>query len=61
MVPINVDEKQMEKMFLDELQKRLEQLEQRHTFWDMKEFCRQTCMSKNNIKVKFFYNPLFPK
>ena len=61
MLTINLDEKQIEKMFLEELKKRLEQLERRHTFWDMKELCRQTCMSENNIKEKFFYDPRFPK
>ncbi len=34
MITINVDEKQLEKLFLDELKKRLDQLEHRHTFWD---------------------------
>jgi hypothetical protein len=27
----------------------------------MKELCRQTCMSENNIKEKFFYDPRFQK
>jgi hypothetical protein len=61
MLTINIDEKQIEKMFLDELKKRLDQLEHRHTFWDMKELCRQTNMSETFIRETFFYDPRFPK
>ena len=61
LVSIEVDEKEIEYLFLEELKKRLDQIENRRTLWDMKELCRQTSMSENNIKEKFFYDESFPK
>lgn len=61
MLTFNIDEHQIEQRFLEELRKRLDKIQHRHTFWDMKELCRQTCMSENNIKEKFFYDKRFPK
>ncbi|MFS0767080.1 hypothetical protein [Peribacillus phoenicis] len=62
MITVKVDEKMAEKLLLEELKKLLNQMEGgRLTFWDMKELCRQTCMSENNIKEKFFYDERFPK
>lgn len=61
MISVKLDEKEIEKRFNKELKKRLEQIEHRRTLWDMKELCRQTCMSENTIKEKFFYDERFPK
>lgn len=61
MLSIQLDEKAIEEQFLLEMRKRLEQIERRHTFWDMKELMRQTNMGENSIKEKFFYDPRFPK
>lgn len=61
MLTLQVNEKVIEQQFLEELRKRLDIIEQRYTFWDMKELCKQTQMSENNIKEKFFYDPRFPK
>lgn len=56
-----MDQKEIESRFLHELKKRIEQIDMSRTLWDMKELCRQTCMSENNIKEKFFYDKRFPK
>ncbi|WP_078410256.1 hypothetical protein [Priestia abyssalis] len=61
MIAVQLDEKEIEKIFIEELQKRLQHIERRRTLWDMKELCRQTCMSENTIKEKFFYDKRFPK
>lgn len=61
MLSIQLDEREIEKRFIEELQKRLKHIENRHTFWDMKTLCKQTCLSENTIKEKFFYDPMFPK
>jgi phage pi2 protein 07 len=61
MINIEIDEKIIEQKLLEEIRKRIDKIEQSRTFWDMKELCRQTCMSENNIKDKFFYDPRFPK
>lgn len=61
MLSIQLDEHIIEQQFLTELRKKIDQIEKRHTFWDMKELCRQTNMSKNNIMEKFFHDERFPK
>lgn len=61
MLEINIDQKAIEKQYLEELKKRLDQADKTRTLWDMKELCRQTCMSENTIKDKFFYDEEFPK
>jgi hypothetical protein len=58
---VQVDESLLEQRFTEELKKRLDIIESRHTFWDMKELCRQTNMSLNFIKDTFFYDERFPK
>lgn len=61
MISVQLDESVVEQIFVNELQKRLNQIEQRLTLWDMKELCKQTCMSENSIKEKFFFDNRFPK
>lgn len=61
MLDIKIDEQKIEELFLQELRKRLDQIERRKTLWDMKELCKQTSMSENTIKDKFFYDERFPK
>ncbi|MGG2933496.1 hypothetical protein ABEO66_04815 [Bacillus pacificus] len=61
MLDIKVDEQKIEGIFLEELRKRLDNIEQRKTFWDMKELCRQTSMSGSSIREYFFYDERFPK
>ncbi|OTW47939.1 hypothetical protein FPL01_15225 [Bacillus pacificus] len=58
---IKIDEQKIEELFLEELRKRLDNIEQRKTFWDMKELCRQTSMSGSSIREYFFYDERFPK
>jgi phage pi2 protein 07 len=61
MLSVQLDEAQIEQRFREELQKRLNEVERRCTFWDMKELCRQTNMSETFIRETFFYDPRFPK
>lgn len=61
MISVQLDEREIEQLFLDELKKRLDRVEHSRTLWDMKELCRQTSMSENSIKNKFFYDKRFPK
>jgi phage pi2 protein 07 len=58
---VQIDEKYIEQQFREELQKRLDEITNRTVFWDMKELCRQTCMSEPFIKEHFFFDPRFPK
>ena len=61
MIQIQVDEQELKEIYMDEVKKRLERLEQEVTFWDTKELKRQTNMSWNTIQEQFFHNPDFPK
>lgn len=61
MLNIDINEQMVEQRFLEELRKRLDEVERRCTFWDMKELCRQTNMSETFIRDTFFYDPRFPK
>lgn len=61
MINLQINEQEVEKLFLEELKKRLDQIESRQTFWDMKELIKQTNMSEPFIKEKFFFDPRFPK
>jgi phage pi2 protein 07 len=61
LIDVKIDEVEVEKIFLEEVKKRLDQLQNRQTFWDMKELLRQTNMSEPFIKEKFFFDPRFPK
>jgi hypothetical protein len=61
MFTIQLDQAEIEDLFLEELKKRLDEIQHQYTFWDMKTLCEQTKMSENNIKEKFFYDSRFPK
>lgn len=61
MLTVQLDQNFVEKCFQEELKKRLDQVERGRTLWDMKELCRQTSLSENTIKEKFFFEEGFPK
>ncbi|WP_144528762.1 group-specific protein [Peribacillus simplex] len=61
MLHIQFDENKLNLRFKEEMKKRLDEIEHRHIFWDMKELVRQTNMSENFIKDQFFYDARFPK
>lgn len=61
MISVNIDKDAVDEIVRAEIKKTLQQLVHRHTFWDIKELCRQTNMSDTFIKEHFFYDPKFPK
>lgn len=61
MINVQVNKNVIEQVFLEEVKKRLDQLENQQVFWDMKTLCKVTCMSEPFIKDQFFYDPRFPK
>lgn len=61
LLQLQVDDTLVESMLREELRNRLNHLEQRHTFWDMQELEKQTCLSKSFILDRFFYDERFPK
>lgn len=61
MITLELDNEILENTFKEELQKRLDTIQQNLTLWDMKELQKQTSMSVNTIKERFFYDDRFPK
>lgn len=60
-IDIKVDEKEVRRLYLEEIEKHLKKVSTELTFWDTKELKRRTCMSWNTITSTFFYDPRFPK
>ncbi|MED4455941.1 group-specific protein [Metabacillus fastidiosus] len=61
MIAIQIDQKELTELYMNEIRKSIERLEQDMTFWDAKELKRQTNMSWNSIQEFFFHDPDFPK
>lgn len=60
-IKIQLDEQQLKEIYLDEINKRLKEIDKEISFWDTKELKRQTNMSWNTIQDNFFHDPDFPK
>ncbi|WP_117161468.1 group-specific protein [Paraliobacillus sp. X-1268] len=61
MLEIKLDENEVKKMYLVELEKHISKLDNEVLFWDIKELERQTSLCLNTMKNTFFYNDDFPK
>ncbi|MCM3663481.1 group-specific protein [Mesobacillus subterraneus] len=61
MLSVHIDQDDIEQKFHEELRKHLDEIQNRTVFWDMKELCRQTCMSEPFVKEQFFFDQRFPK
>ncbi|WNF36455.1 group-specific protein [Bacillaceae bacterium IKA-2] len=61
MINISVDEKKIEALYMQEIKKRLDLLDNKTLFWDRKELLKQTRMSWSTIQEQFFFHPDFPK
>ncbi len=58
---IKIDEEEVRKLYLEEMEKHFKKINAELTFWDSMELKRRTCMSWNTISSTFFYDPRFPK
>lgn len=61
MLQVQLDNQYVETKIDEVVERQVKLSAHRHTFWDMKELCRQTNMSENFIKDQFFYDELFPR
>ncbi|MED3553979.1 group-specific protein [Cytobacillus praedii] len=61
MLSIELNKEEIEGKFLEELRKHLNEIQNQTVFWDMKELCRQTCMSEPFVKEQFFFDQRFQK
>ncbi|MFE6167044.1 hypothetical protein ACFVP8_04100 [Viridibacillus arvi] len=60
-ITMQLSEELVDEVLRSEIRKRLDEVQVRHTYWDMKELCQQTRLCENTIKENFFYDNRFPK
>lgn len=60
MFNINLNEAELKTIYLEEVQKRLEDWEQQTLLMDMKELCKMLSLSRPTVEKLFIYNPDFP-
>lgn len=60
MFNINLNEDELKTMYLEEVQKRLEDWEQQTMLMDMKELCKMLSLSRPTVEKLFIYNQDFP-
>ncbi|WP_427137245.1 group-specific protein [Psychrobacillus psychrodurans] len=61
MIQIQVDQEAIEKMYMDAIKLKIQELDKELVFWDTKELKRRTCLSWNTIQDNFFHHKDFPK
>ncbi|WP_182103174.1 group-specific protein [Niallia taxi] len=61
MLTINLDEKEVKKIYLEEIKKHLDKMETETLFWDTTDLIKQTRLSWGTIQKEFLYDPRFPK
>lgn len=61
MIEVKIDENEVREIYLNELKKKMEQMDKELVFWDTNELRRRTCMCMTTIQKEFFYDPRFPK
>ncbi|MFA9559857.1 helix-turn-helix domain-containing protein [Evansella sp. AB-rgal1] len=60
MFNINLNEDELKTIYLEEVQKRLEEWEQQTLLMDMKELCKMLSLSRPTVEKLFIYNSDFP-
>ncbi|WP_042352291.1 group-specific protein [Bacillus massiliigorillae] len=61
MLKIELDEMELKKVYLNQIEEKLKEIDAELLFWDSRELERRTCMSWNTIQKEFFFHPNFPK
>jgi len=60
-ITVSIDKAEMERLVQKEIQTQIQEINAELIFWDLKELCRRTCMSRPFVLHQFFYHPDFPK
>lgn len=60
MFNITLDDNELKKMYLEEVQKRVEQIEEQRLLFDTKELCKMLSLSRPTVDKVFLKNPDFP-
>lgn len=59
MLNIKIDEEEVRKLYIDELEKHLKKLDNEKLFWNTKEPEYQTSMCMNTMQKEFFFDEDF--
>ena len=60
MLNISLDEKELKELFLEEVRKRVGEIEEQMLLIDTKELCKMLSLSRPTVEKLFIYNPHFP-
>ncbi|PKR83899.1 helix-turn-helix domain-containing protein [Heyndrickxia camelliae] len=60
MLNISLDEKELKELFLEEVRKRVGEIEEQMLLIDTKELCKMLSLSRPTVEKLFIYNPNFP-
>ncbi|WP_404459350.1 helix-turn-helix domain-containing protein [Sutcliffiella horikoshii] len=60
MLNITLDENELKKLYLEEVRKRVEGIEEQMLLIDIKELCKMLSLSRPTVEKLFIYNPKFP-
>ncbi|WP_217587018.1 group-specific protein [Lentibacillus saliphilus] len=61
MIKVEIDEKVIEKLYVERIEDHIKELDKELIFWDSKELRRRTNLSWNTIQDTFFWHKDFPK
>ncbi|SDZ59754.1 DNA binding domain-containing protein, excisionase family [Evansella caseinilytica] len=60
MFNISLNEDELKKLYLDEIRKRVDDIENQMALIDTKELCKMLSLSRPTVEKLFIYNPDFP-
>jgi excisionase family DNA binding protein len=60
MLNISLDENELKKLYLEEVRKRVEEIEEEQLLIDTKELCKMLSLSRPTVEKLFIYDPNFP-
>jgi hypothetical protein len=61
MIKVQIDEEKVKEIYLEEVNKKIKELDTSLVLWDTKELRRRTCMSWTAISNTFLHDQRFPK
>ncbi|QIZ07606.1 helix-turn-helix domain-containing protein [Priestia megaterium] len=60
MLNISLDENELKKLYLEEVRKRIDEIEEQKLLIDVNELCNMLSLSRPTVEKLFIYNPNFP-
>jgi len=61
MFQVQVNDTEAKQIYLDAIDKKVDEYDASFVFWDSNELKRRTCMSWSSIQDNFFHDKAFPK